>query len=311
MARWEDGTRQTGGTGSGGVALDYASSVSDEERRDGALRPDTLERIATCFDERGFVVVRGLFSAPRVEALHRAYLAQYGSTDAAGMAAEASRGGPSWLVEVGHLRYEIVVRMIDAFREPGVYASDMLLAIISRLLPGDYLLSGVSVVVSQPGAERQHIHRDYGYLFPDGRLSGFLPTYAINVSVPLIDVDGRSGPTGIWPGSHRWLGDRQPMPDDVVAPETRKGDCLLLDYRTLHAGMPNGAELVRPILYMVYARPWFFDESNHRQRASLDMPLDPGEALSPIQEKLLARVLAQRDRERLAQTKRKPGRDDD
>ena len=56
----------------------------------------------------------------------------------------------------------------------------------------------------------------------------------------------------------------------------RRGDCIVLDYRTLHAGLPNRSNRARPIVYMVYARPWFFDHANHvnRRRIPVDMPLE-------------------------------------
>jgi hypothetical protein len=48
---------------------------------------------------------------------------------------------------------------------------------------------------------------------------------------------------------------------------------MLLDYRTLHTGLPNQSARVRPILYMVYARGWFCDEATHFGVNSPDMPL--------------------------------------
>ena len=59
----------------------------------------------------------------------------------------------------------------------------------------------------------------------------------------------------------------------------QRGDCVLVDYRTLHAGMPNNSSIVRPILYLVYMREWFFDDGNHRQRLPLDISLEAIQAL--------------------------------
>jgi len=59
----------------------------------------------------------------------------------------------------------------------------------------------------------------------------------------------------------------------------QRGDCVMLDYRTLHAGLPNLSQQARPIVYMVYARPWFFDDVNHINRIPLDMPVEHYEAL--------------------------------
>jgi isocitrate lyase len=77
----------------------------------------------------------------------------------------------------------------------------------------------------------------------------------------------------------------------VTAFPFRRGDCLLLDYRTLHTGMPNQSARVRPVLYMVYARGWFFDEANHFGVNSPDMSLEdyrsvPEHARMPLQRAL-------------------------
>jgi ectoine hydroxylase-related dioxygenase (phytanoyl-CoA dioxygenase family) len=100
----------------------------------------------------------------------------------------------------------------------------------------------------------------------------------VNVSLPLIDIDQTTGPTAIWPGSHRWVTSDPPR-EAMVSIPFQRGDCILMDYRTLHTGLPNHSQKVRPILYLVYTREWFFDDNNHRQRIPLDMPLADIEAL--------------------------------
>src|SRR5258708_35501853 len=67
---------------------------------------------------------------------------------------------------------------------------------------------------------------------------------------------------------------------------------MLLDYRTLHAGMPNLSGRTRPIMYMVYARPWFFDHANHIKRIPLDMPLGHCEELPAAVRPLLTRAFS-------------------
>ena len=42
------------------------------------------------------------------------------------------------------------------------------------------------------------------------------------------------------------------------------GDAIVFDSRTQHAGGANGSQRARPILYLVFARPWF-DEAMHRR----------------------------------------------
>ena len=64
----------------------------------------------------------------------------------------------------------------------------------------------------------QEIHRDHGHLFAsDSDIGPSLPVYAVNVAVPLVDVDLATGPTGVWPGSHRWPSSMQARPEAVTA----------------------------------------------------------------------------------------------
>jgi hypothetical protein len=76
----------------------------------------------------------------------------------------------------------------------------------------------------------------------------------------------------------------------------QRGDAILIDYRTLHGGQPNMSQIVRPILYLVYARSWFFDDLNHTHRSPLDMPLETFEALPEDLKPLLLRVYSQQIR---------------
>jgi hypothetical protein len=61
----------------------------------------------------------------------------------------------------------------------------------------------------------------------------------------------------------------------------QRGDCMLVDYRTMRAGLANMSERVRPILYLAYERPWFFDFGNHIRRIPLDLPLEQYHQVPP------------------------------
>jgi uncharacterized protein YecA (UPF0149 family) len=65
---------------------------------------------------------------------------------------------------------------------------------------------------------------------------------------------------------------------------------MLVDYRTMHAGLANMSDRVRPILYLVYERPWFFDYGNHMRRIPLDMPLERYNAAPASLRPLLTRA---------------------
>jgi hypothetical protein len=78
----------------------------------------------------------------------------------------------------------------------------------------------------------------------------------------------------------------------------QRGDCVMLDYRTLHAGLPNLSGRARPIVYMVYARPWFFDDVNHTNRIPLDMSIEHYEQLPASVHPLLIRAYSHATRAR-------------
>jgi hypothetical protein len=253
--------------------MDWVVEVLAGEVAGGELAPTTEAAAHAAFREHGCVLLRGMFPPATVEAMHQEYVAQFGTLDKAAMGAEAARPAPNRFLSVGGARCDITLRMTGAFGRPDVFANPRMLKFLGALLGNEIHLSNFTAVVSHPGAPPQHVHRDHGHLFPDAEVGPALPVYAVNVAVPLIDVDLRMGPTGVWLGSHRRMDAEAPI-ENMTISSLRRGDCMLLDYRTLHAGMPNASGGLRPIVYMVYARPWFFDDSNHVSRIPLDMPLD-------------------------------------
>jgi ectoine hydroxylase-related dioxygenase (phytanoyl-CoA dioxygenase family) len=208
------------------------------------------------------------------------------------METESMKPPPNRLAGVGGARYDITVRMTGAFGRTEVFANDLLIKFLRPLLGADMRLNSFTVVVSHPGAPRQQAHRDHDHLFPQPGVATNLPVYAVNAVVPLIDVDLETGPTGVWLGTHR-SGRTVAVQDSAitVAP-LQRGDCMLLDYRTLHAGLPNRSGKARPIVYMVYGRRWFFDDINYMNRIPLDMPLERYHELPETVRPLLVRAFS-------------------
>ena len=280
--------------------MDWIVPVSRTEAAGGLLAPETVDRACRALRAEGVALMRGVFPEHVIDGLHQEYLAQYGALDAGEMAERASAPPPTRFLRVGSKRYEITPRMDGAFADSVVFANPLLRTVVSRLLGKDIRLGVFTVVVSFPGASIQHFHRDHPHLFPEGNLGTVLPAYAINVALPLIDVDLATGPTGLWPGSHLWTESREPVPESMTSVSLRRGDCLLLDYRTFHAGLPNRSSQVRPVIYMAYSRGWFFDEVNHKNRLSLDMSLETFLGFSEPVRDLLLRAYSQAMRSKQA-----------
>jgi hypothetical protein len=271
------------------VRPDWVVAVSQRESASGELAPDTQAAAHAALHEHGCVLLRGAIPSVTVEAMHREYVAQLGAMDLAAMRAAAAKPAPNRFLRVGEGRYDITLRMTGAFGSTEVFANSLLLKVLAPLL-GDHMhLANLTVVVAHPGATKQHAHSDHPLLFTEPGVSPILPVYGVNVALPLVDVDIEMGPTGVWLGSHR------SEPKVLTAPTAcplLRGDAMLLDYRTLHAGLPNRSGRARPIVYMVYARRWFFDLGNHLRRIPLDMTLEHYEELPESVRPLLTRAFS-------------------
>jgi len=193
---------------------------------------------------------------------------------------------------VGEKRYEISVPLEGAFAERELFANEALHALLPGILGGDYRLNSLTVVLAFPGAPWQHLHRDHPPLFESDELCAALPPYAVNVMIPLVDLDMTLGPTALCPGSHRWARQRKCVRADLAAPLLQRGDCALVDYRTLHGGMPNASQRVRPNLYLVFVRSWFFDEVNHYFRDPMRISQEEWQRLPPHARRLAMRAMS-------------------
>ncbi len=171
--------------------------------------------------------------------------------------------------DVGDRRYMIPLPLRAPFTDDALCDPPALRALFTAALGEDYVIQSYGAVLALPGAGPQPFHRDYSLLF-DPIVS--LPPYALTVVVPLIDMTPELGTTALILGSHTSdaRGEHRPYPP--------RGGCYLWDYRLHHAGLANHAKVRRPILYLVYSRPWFADPENFKKVP----PLQPIEGeLSP------------------------------
>jgi len=150
---------------------------------------------------------------------------------------------------------------------------------VRAALGEDAVLRRRGLVVGLPGAEDQKYHADAPRVPPDvwaehEAPADVQPAHSLVVFLPLCDLDEENGPTAFLPGSHQhWTADAleaessAPGSSTAGAPamlDVDAGDAILFDSRTQHAGGANRSDAARPILYLVFARPWF-DEAMHRR----------------------------------------------
>jgi hypothetical protein len=280
--------------------MDWIITLSERERESRTLSPETAQAVFRALHIDGAALLRGAFAKNNIEGLYKEFLAQFGTLGAADMEACVKSQSLHPFMKVGSKRFDVAPRMVGALADPTVFADPMLLNILYQRLGFDMRLGAFTVVASFPGAPAKPYHRDHPHLYPEGDLGSVLPTHAINAAVPLMDVDIEMGPTGLWLGSHRWPEGREPDPNAITIAPFSRGDVVLLDYRTLHSGVPNQTNQMRPILYMTYSRTWFFDETNYKARKSVDMPLETLLALPEATRNLLLRVYSQSMRSKQA-----------
>lgn len=129
-------------------------------------------------------------------------------------------------------------------------------------------------IFSFPGSADQPWHQDGSPLFEKGTES--LPSYALNIFCGLHDTKElmELGPTEFVVGSHHMEPEIAMDKVDTAATVSAllgKGDILLYDYRICHRGTSNLASVdntddnggvVRKVLYLMYARPWFREHLN-------------------------------------------------
>jgi hypothetical protein len=279
------------------MSANFIVEIPSAERQAGVIGRDTATAAYKILHETGALLLRDVFAPAQIDVLHQEFMTRLGGNDLASLEARAKNPPPNPVLPVGGARFELAMRLNGPFGDPALLANPLLLSFLGPLLGKTMRLSGCTAVAAFPGADLQHIHRDYTHLFdeyPD--LGPRLPVHAINCSVPLLDIDMQLGPTGFWPGSHRLPDSVPPDPNAMASTPFRRGDCFLIDYRTRHAGMPNRGTQVRPIFYLVYARDWFFDAYNHSARIPLDITLDELKALPPHVHPLLERAFAQAHR---------------
>jgi ectoine hydroxylase-related dioxygenase (phytanoyl-CoA dioxygenase family) len=237
-------------------------SVGEEDLGNQQAGPALVEQTRACMQKNGAVGINNVFDTALLERVHQAYIDRYEV-----VGAEANNK------QVGDKRSMLAVEIKPPFSDVELLLNPFLMPIVTRLLGADCILDAYTAVSSLPGAADQHVHVDYPYLFEDEALSQSLPTYTITVAVPLLPLTPLTGTTRIWPGSHRNpSGWKEPPPiKDSVSLFPEFGGCYLFDARLQHGGTANLSDRSRPILYLVYTRPWWRDYTNFFNQKPLNI----------------------------------------
>lgn len=249
--------------------------VSNEEFVAQQLFESTTQTATELFRQHGTIWLENVFPRAFIEELAGSYHQRYVSKPLSKLKKKHAI--------VGDQRLMITVKIEPPFRTSRLYANPILMPILESLLGSCLTLSSFGSVVTFPGADDQPVHFDHPPLFESEQQCIGLPPHAITVVVPLVDIDDSTGSTAIWEGSHAAVGSRQhlqslmenPTWSGSVEPRPQMGDVYLMDYRVIHGGTANRCNHARPILYLVYGRPWFHDTYNFTDQPPIKF--GPGE----------------------------------
>ena len=234
---------------------------------DGGVVRGDVAGAARIFREAGFLAIRGGFDPDLIGTLRDAFLARIA-------AAGHEDPGAQLGMQVGKSRRMVTVPIEGAFANPDLYANPLVLELMRSLLGMNMILSALTCITAFPGAGDQHFHRDHVDLFHEPEVENrMIPPYAVKIHIPLIDLDETTGSTAVVLCSH--FRDTPPEKGESVPCYPKVGDLYVTDYRLWHHGTPNRSDQVRPILNIVYNRPWFVDVNNYNAQPNLDFGAKP------------------------------------
>ena len=216
----------------------------------------TGSEIEAAFRRAGVARFEALWPEARIAALREAFERAYPQL------ADEALINPARVQHVANRRYIVPVEIGGDCACLDLLLAPALTRAFVALLGEDWVYESVGVIVSFPGARRQHVHRDSAALFGGLPVERMLPPFALTLAIPLRPMDELLGSTGFWPGSH--LDDDIPAdPDQPAAPAAPCGSALLWNYRTAHCGMENRGEQPRPVLYATASRPFWREYRNN------------------------------------------------
>src|SRR5262245_39795425 len=236
---------------------------SNADRIANALGSETIERASRGFRADGALVIEDIVETAIIAEARRAFERAYSHY--------LDGSNPDDVLMVGDLRLLITIKLEPPFDDPYLFANPYLLPVLSAVLDDGFVLGAFGVVCSLPLAPAQQEHDDGGILFPRSGLDVLLPAAAITVGIPLLEMNEVHGTTALWLGSHREASNASK--GEAIEPVVREGSCMLWDFRLKHGGTPNRSTLRRPLLYLTYCRPWFFEYRNYTGINSKKKPL--------------------------------------
>jgi hypothetical protein len=156
-------------------------------------------------------------------------------------------------------RYHLPLRLIDPFIDDMVIRNQLVMPTLVETLGDDMAISYFGSDTAGPGSTYQDVHADGRPLFPELPLN--LAPYGVVVNFPLVNFHEENGPIEIWPNSSHHLAGIHPQVGSAITSGTPvvapAGSLVMRDLRLWHRGTPNRTRQLRPMIAVVYSRPWY------------------------------------------------------
>jgi tetratricopeptide (TPR) repeat protein len=250
-----------------------------EDAASGQARPEFAALGTEFFNQYGALQIDNAFPVEMIQRLQKVFFERYSAYFQDDNHPDALR--------VGDKRYMLTVDIKEPFDDPRLLGPATVLPMIQQILGDECVLGAFTAVISLPGSRDQRIHKDHPALFPDTESHFSVPSFTAQIIIPLVELDANTGTTRVFKGSHKVHTEdceRLGYQDPVVP----LGSCLLIDYRCAHRGIGNRSQQVRPILTLIFNRPWFHDYANYGKQPPLRLDSAAFEAMPGHVKPLLA-----------------------
>ncbi|ETN43945.1 uncharacterized protein HMPREF1541_11076 [Cyphellophora europaea CBS 101466] len=259
--------------------------LTKEERRRGIYAPETLGKVLSALHQDGLVLLKGIIDVGHIDAINSKMCEEV----------EHFLADPKQAFNHGiksnFLQRPPVAEPSLLFED--VYFNTFLLQVANAYLGHKPIFNWITSnnALANTGGVRQPVHKDNAFVHPQ------FPYYFI-ANIPLCDFSVANGATEFWLGSHSHTSQAdqlkatgkdldiyphsklgEPIPGITeealkvrravrppVQPECHKGDVMIRDIRTWHAGMANGSDMHRIMIGLGYMSPSY---PNFLQRCHL------------------------------------------
>ena len=236
-------------------------TLSQAERETRRLDRSTLETAIELVKTNGYIVFDKVIDGSLIKEIRKSFDPLFDEY-------VAKKG-----FNTGANRAQMYLPFVQPFIHEDIITHPLVMPILSSILGDGLRCAYLASDTPLPDSDYQNVHCDVMPLFPEVSVS--LPSYALVVNIPLIDVNKENGPLEIWPGgthlNPEWAvhdtqdGSVNPHLDIVRAAKYMPsekvympaGSIVIRDIRVWHRGTPNCSQNRRTNIALIYTRHWY------------------------------------------------------